>query len=203
MYRRQINTFSSHFETSGQFQWNFYSLESINTLVSVTYKLFWLQGRPFPLRPWCIFPPCFRFPPIFDKFSDCGKFPKCHLFPKNCRFSSAKISDDFFSNRPQISNSPSSFHVLVHFPYFPKIIISPFPPYFHKFPPVSEKFTCFLHTLCVFRFPLLWPWCIYASPNARTGRPCLTVMFAWCSRPTLLMIQYSLCNSLIKSASVH
>jgi len=19
--------------------------------------------------------------------------------------------------------------------------------------------------------PLLWPWCIYASPNARTGRP--------------------------------
>jgi len=25
---------------------------------------------------------CFRFPPIFDKFSDCGKFPKCYLFPK-------------------------------------------------------------------------------------------------------------------------
>ena len=23
--------------------------------------------------------------------------------------------------------------------------------------------------------PLLWPWCIYASPNARTGRPCQQV----------------------------
>ena len=38
-----------------------------------------------------------------------------------------------------------------------------------QFPPVLGKFTCFLHTLRVF-FPLLCPWCIYASPNARTGR---------------------------------
>src|SRR6218665_3711402 len=34
---------------------------------------------------------------------------------------------------------------------FAKIIISP---HFQKFPlPVFEKFTCVLHTLCVFRFP--------------------------------------------------
>ena len=38
-------------------------------------------------------------------------------------------------------------------------------------PLFSKKSNTFLHTLCVFRFPLLWPWCIYASPNARTGRP--------------------------------
>jgi len=30
----------------------------------------------------------------------------------------------------------------------------------------------FLHTLPGFRFPLVYPWCIYASHNARTGRPC-------------------------------
>jgi len=29
----------------------------------------------------------------------------------------------------------------------------------------------FLHTLRVFRFPPLLPWCIYASHNARTGCP--------------------------------
>jgi len=35
----------------------------------------------------------------------------------------------------------------------------------------------FLHTLCVFRFLLVWPWCIYASHNARTGRPCTRLKF--------------------------
>src|SRR6218665_1731735 len=36
-------------------------------------------------------------------------------------------------------------------PCFAKIIISPFT--LKNFPPVFQKFTCFLHTLCVFRFP--------------------------------------------------
>ena len=46
-------------------------------------------------------------------------------------------------------------------------------PYFKKSSPLfSAKFTCFfLHTLCIFRFPILLPWCICASHNARTGRP--------------------------------
>ena len=35
-------------------------------------------------------------------------------------------------------------------PYFEKISISP---YFFKFPSDFVEFTCFLHTLCVFRFP--------------------------------------------------
>ena len=42
-------------------------------------------------------------------------------------------------------------------PYFGK-----FPPYF-TFPPWFRKIYVFLHTLRVFRFPLLFPWCIYAS----------------------------------------
>jgi len=54
-------------------------------------------------------------------------------------------------------------------PYFEKIIISP---YFSKFPPWFRKITCFfLHTLCFSFPPLIWPWCIYASHNACTGRP--------------------------------
>jgi len=38
-----------------------------------------------------------------------------------------------------------------------------FPPTFPNFPHDFVKFTCFLHIFCVFRFPLVWPWCIYAS----------------------------------------
>src|SRR6218665_1370456 len=34
----------------------------------------------------------------------------------------------------------------------PKFLMT-FPPYFNKFSPVLDKFTCFLHTLRVFRFP--------------------------------------------------
>jgi len=44
----------------------------------------------------------------------------------------------------------------------------------HYFAKLLLKFTCFFHTLSVFRFPLIWPpWCIYTSHNARTGRPWL------------------------------
>ena len=39
-----------------------------------------------------------------------------------------------------------------------------------KFPSDFVQFTCFKRALCVFCFPLLWPWCIYASYSARTGR---------------------------------
>ena len=69
---------------------------------------------------------------------------------KISRFSSAKISDDFFSHRPLISNFPSVFPVSVHFPLFRENYYSPT---FKNLPPVLGKFTCFLHALCVFRFP--------------------------------------------------
>src|SRR6218665_2691086 len=57
----------------------------------------------------------------------------------------------FFSHRPQISNFPL-FSLFQYIPLcFEKIIISP--PTLTNFPPVLDKFTCFLHTLPVFRFP--------------------------------------------------
>ena len=114
-----------------------------------------------------------HFPPVSDS----------PLFSKNCRglqnltfswkiswFSSAEISDDLFSHRPQIFNFPPIFAVSVHFPLFRENYY--FPLLWQIFPSVLHKFTCFLLTLRVFRFPRLLPWCIYALPNARTGRLC-------------------------------
>ena len=94
------------------------------------------------------FPPVSDFPPIFGKFSNSEE--NFH----NMTFSSAEISDDlFFSHRPQISNS-SLFSLLQY--------ISPLFRQNYYFPLALEnvtsalvKFTCFLHTLRVFRFPLL------------------------------------------------
>jgi len=122
--------------------------------------------------PWDhdAFPPCFRFSPIFEKCSDSVKnFQHFTFSRKISRFSSAKISHDFFfSHQPQIPIS-------VHFPpCFAKIII---PPALENFPLVLENFTCFSRTFVYFVSPLLWPWCIYASPNARTGRPWLMLNY--------------------------
>ena len=50
-------------------------------------------------------------------------------------------------------------------------------------------FTCFT---CVSFPPLLWPWCIYALPNARTGRPCQ--LRSKSSPETLLLETYSFCR---------
>ena len=102
------------------------------------------QGRPSPLRPWCISPPVSDFPPIFEKFSKCYPFPEkflefhptfflvidhkfwisplfslfqyiCPLFSKNY----------YFSLLWQISPCFTQIHLL--FTYF--MCIS-FPPYF-------------------------------------------------------------------------
>src|SRR6218665_4031973 len=101
------------------------------------------------------FPPVSDSPTIFEKFSDSVEnFQNVTFSRKISQFSSAKISDDlFFSHPPQISNFHPLFPVSVHFtPCFAKIII---PPYFTNFPSVFKKFTCFLHTFCVFRSALL------------------------------------------------
>ena len=106
------------------------------------------------------FPPL-QISPHFRKiFRLCGKFSK---------FSSAKISYDlFFSHRPRIS---------VHFPPLSQKLLFP-PPSFYKFPPLFSQNSPAFYILSVyFVSPLLWPWCIYASPNARTGRPCSVVWF--------------------------
>ena len=128
------------------------------------------QRRPFPLRQWCI-PLCFRFPPVSKKCSDSVENFPSFTFSRKCFwFSSAKISDDpFFSHQPQISIFPPIFPISKHFSPISRKLF--FPQYFSKFPPVFGKFTCFLHAFCYSRFPLVWLWCIYASHNARTGRP--------------------------------
>ena len=72
---------------------------------------------------------------------------------------------------------PPIFAVSVHSPLSEKIIICL---YFLKFPPDLVKFT-FFYILCVFHFPLVWPWCIYASHNARTGRPCSNIFISHCT----------------------
>ena len=88
------------------------------------------------------------FPPISRIVLDLVKISP---FPtKIFLFSSAQISDLFYNHWLQMLN----------FPLFS--LFSTF------------KFTCF-YILYVFCSPLLWPWCIYASHNARTGRPLLSL----------------------------
>jgi len=110
--------------------------------------------------------PLFQIPLCFREiFWLCGKFPKCYLFSKTFSiFIRQNFWWFFFSHQPQISNFPPYFR---YFNTFPPISTTLF------FPPIflNSPFTCFWHTLCVFRFPLLLPWCIYAAHNARTGRP--------------------------------
>ena len=125
--------------------------ENVIAIVQVRLYLYSRNGQGRPSTPWGhdAFSPLFQISPYFLKILGLsGKFQKFDL-------------SDF---------SPI-FPVLVHFPPdSQKCIISPST--FQNFPPVSQKFNNFLHTLRVFCPPyILWPWCIYASPNTRTGRP--------------------------------
>jgi len=104
-----------------------------------------------------------RFPPVSDSLLFSKNFLTVKILKhftfsrKISRFSSAKIPDDLFlviDHKFQIS-----FRISPYFSCF-----STFPPLFREnyyFPllwkislPVLEKFTCFLHAFCVFRFPL-------------------------------------------------
>ena len=131
------------------------------------------QGRPSPLRPWCIFP-LFQIPPIFKNFSESEEnFHNFTFSWKISWFSSAEISNDFFfSHRPQILNFLPYFRCFSTFPpvsrklLFPHLLWQIFLPCFTQIHLLFTYFTCISFP------PLLWPWCIYASPNARTGRPC-------------------------------
>jgi len=73
---------------------------SIITIYQTSCKLeivcYWQQGRPSPLRQWCI-SPLFQISPFFKKnFRLDKKFPQFDLFQKKFRFSSAKILTTFF-----------------------------------------------------------------------------------------------------------
>src|SRR6218665_65347 len=101
------------------------------------------------------FPPVSDFPPIFENFSDSEKNLHNFTFSRKIScFSSTEISDDLFlviDHKFRISPLFSLFQY-ISLPVSRKLL---FPPTLTNFPPVLDKFTCFLHTLRVFRVPLL------------------------------------------------
>jgi len=134
-----------------------------------------------PQSQWCIYP-CFRFSPISDKFPDSMKNFANFTFSqqnfsvfirRNFWWPFFLVIDSEFRISPYKSCIFAKQKAYIS-PYFGKLFI---PPTFFKLPPDFVKFTCFYvgPTLRVFRFPLVLPWCIYASHNARrpTGRPYL------------------------------
>ena len=100
--------------------------------------------------------PLFQIPPIFEKISDFRTLRNIFTiltFPdKFLDFHPSKFLMTFF-----FWSSTTNFEFSPYFPCFntfppcfAKIII---PPTLINFPPVLDKFTCFLHTSRVFRFP--------------------------------------------------
>src|SRR6218665_1947404 len=114
-------------------------------------------GASIPPETMMHFPLCFRFPPYFRKiFGLSENFYNFTFSRKISSLSSPKISDVFFfSHRPHISNSP----LFSLFQYISPLFREnySFPLLLQISPPVSGKFTCFLHTLCVFFPSLLCP----------------------------------------------
>jgi len=98
--------------------------------------------HPDPLRPWCIFRPVSNFPPIFEKFSDSVE---------NLKDFQIFIRQNYFWWL--FLNFPPVFPVSVHFPSVSRKLLFPHPT-FTNFLPVFVKFPWFLHTFCVYRFPL-------------------------------------------------
>jgi len=97
--------------------------------------------------------PLFQIFPLFSKkFQTLWKMSKMLPFPeKFLNFHPSKSLMTFFiviDHKFRIS--PFSLFRYISPSVSRKLL---FPPYFQKFPPVLEKFTCFLHTLCVFRLP--------------------------------------------------
>ena len=113
------------------------------------------SGASIP--PWGhdAFPACFRFPPIFEKFSDSVEnFQNFTFSEKFSDFHPPKFLMTFsliIARKFRISPLFSLFRYIS--PCFAKIIISP---YFEKSPPpFSKNSPAFLHTLCVFFSPTL------------------------------------------------
>src|SRR6218665_3353482 len=97
-------------------------LEDFKYLKQDNYSVACRQGRPSPSETMMHFPPCFRFPPIFEKFSNSYKnVPNFSFSRKISSFSSAEISDHLFL-------------VIDH-----KFRISPYFPCFSTFSPISGK----------------------------------------------------------------
>ena len=105
------------------------------------------------------FPLCFRFSPIFKKISDSVKnFKNFTFFRPIFTIFLCQISEDLFLViDPEFWILPPTFEFSPHiFPvsvYFPPLSRKLFFPLLLQISPCFRKFTCFLHTLCVFRFP--------------------------------------------------
>ena len=135
------------------------------------------QGRPSPPETMMHFPPCFRFPPIFEKFSDSRKlFTILPIPEKFLDFHPPKFLITFsfyFSHRPQISNFPlfSLFQYispLFRENYYFHPTLKNFSPCFRK---IHLLFTCFM---CI-SFPptltmmhLCITQCTYCTPLIRS-----------------------------------
>ena len=127
------------------------------------------QGRPSPLRPWCIFP-LFQIFPYFRKiFGLWGNFSKFYFYPTNFLiFIRRHFWWPFFSHRPQISNLP---------PYFP--CFNTFPPCFAKIILSSPTLTNFPH--CFRQIHLLFTYftCISFPPTVTMMHLCITQCTYW------------------------
>ena len=119
------------------------------------------------------FPPYFRFPPLFQK--KCRTF--WNIFPilpfpdKFLDFHPPKFLMTFFL---VIDHKFRIFPLFSLFQYISTLFRENY-----SFPLLLQIFPlCFRQIHLLFTYftlifsPLLWPWCIYASPNARTGRLC-------------------------------
>jgi len=130
-----------------------------------------------PLRQWCI-SPCFCFPLFPKKFQTPWKiFPILPLPKQFFNFHPPKFLMTFFSwSATKNSEFPFNFRCFSTFPIFRRNYY--FPLLLQMSSLICVKIYVFLHTLCVFCFPLLWQWFVSASHNARTGRLCLPLI-AW------------------------
>src|SRR6218665_1201143 len=101
-----------------------------------------LPGAPIPPEAMMHFPSVSNFPLFSKNFQTLWKIFKILPFPDDLFL----VIDHNLSKFPPIFpvsvHSPPLFRENYYFPLLSKIS-----------PPLFEKFTCFLHTFCVFRFP--------------------------------------------------
>jgi len=124
-----------------------------------------IQGRPSSPKAM-MHSPCFRFPPISEKILDSVEnFHNLTFTEQNFRFYPQKVLTTFFSHWPQISNFRPVFRCFSTFSpnseIFPSFYFSKLSPWFRKI------YVFYLRALCVFRFPLLRPWCMHHTMHVR------------------------------------
>jgi len=129
------------------------------------------MGRPFP-NGYDAFPLCFTFPPISENLSD-----SVNIF-HNFTFFLQKISVSIRTNFwwPFLVVHTKFLHISQKFTHFlhcfRKNLISPLL-FTISFLFSFDYVSCLLYAF--FSSSLFWPWCVCASYNTRTGRPCLCI----------------------------